>query len=431
MNVAVFLKVGDNVGVNTVVNDVADNHFAVVDIDAGGVVERTAFDGSDLLQDGVKPLGLALCGDISAVEAFGNGGGVEAHHVHARHVGMDIDVGQGEVVVEGVFAHQCDALHEEVGHSTDFGIGAGLTEVNADDVVGSHGACHIGGEVVAGAAVDVDASILTDGREEEGDGHGGAHGIGQMSVCPVFGFHRDQVGGYAAVGDGQVAEVHRVLVAHREAVDGVVDIVAVDVAVGEVGYEVGGVNLSHLGGGEGIGGLVGLAGDIVFALPAFPFLALVAEGGADEVGLVVFAPHVRHLVDGHLVAEHHAPVGGCEDGVDFFAGVAHGHQSAYQTAHAGAEHHVDGNAQLFDILEGTHMGCPLGTSAGQHKGHSGTVASDGVHLVLHAGDCGGIGCGVDTGRGKMDWNGFLVSLGAGFATLGVLGIGTAGNQHGK
>ena len=72
MNVAVFLKVGDNIGVYTVVNDVADNHFAVVDIDAGGVVERTVFDGSDLLQDGVKPFCLTLCGDISAVEAFGN-----------------------------------------------------------------------------------------------------------------------------------------------------------------------------------------------------------------------------------------------------------------------------------------------------------------------------------------------------------------------
>ena len=77
------------------------------------------------------------------------------------------------------------------------------------------------------------------------------------------------------------------------------------------------------------------------------------------------------------------------------------------------------------------MGCPLGASAGQHKGHSGTVAADGVHLVLHAGDGGGIGCGVDAGRGKMDRNGFLVSLGAGFAALGVLGKGTAGNQHGK
>ena len=241
MNVAVFLEVGDDVGFNAFVDDVADNHFAVVDIDAGGVVERTAFGGADLLQDGFKPLCLALCGDIAAVETFGDGGGVETHHVHARHVGMDIDVGQGEVVVEGVFAHQCDALHEEVGHAADFGIGAGLAEVDADDVVGSHGACHIGGEVVAGAAVDVDAAILTDGREEEGDGHGGAHGIGQVAVSPVFGFHRDHVGGYAAVGDGQVAEVHRVLVAHREAVDGVVDIVAVDVAVGEVGDEVGGV----------------------------------------------------------------------------------------------------------------------------------------------------------------------------------------------
>ena len=191
MNIAVFLEIGDYVGAYTVVNDVADFHFAVVDVDAGGVVKRTAFDGADLLQDGVKPLGLALCGDIAAVEAFSDGGGIETHHVHARHVGVDVDIGQGKVVVEGIFSHQRDTLHEKVGHAADFGIGAGLAEVDTDDVVGSHGTCHVGGEVIAGATVDVDAAILTDGREEEGDGHGGAHGVGKVAVGPVFGFHRD------------------------------------------------------------------------------------------------------------------------------------------------------------------------------------------------------------------------------------------------
>ena len=93
-------------------------------------------------------------------------------------------------------------------------------------------------KVVTCTAIDEDVSVTTQGGKEEGNGHRGAHSVGQVTAGPVLGFHRHEVSRHTAVWDRQCGEVDGILISNGETVDDFVDIVTIDISVGQVGNDV-------------------------------------------------------------------------------------------------------------------------------------------------------------------------------------------------
>ncbi len=78
--------------------------------------------------------------------------------------------------------------------------------MNRDDHVGPHLAHEVRRQVVHQGTIHVQAVSVADGSEDSRQGHGGPHSQTNRAVVEHMGFSRNQLGGNAAEGDGQVVE---------------------------------------------------------------------------------------------------------------------------------------------------------------------------------------------------------------------------------
>ena len=94
-----------------------------------------------------------------------------------------------------------------------------------------------------------------------------------------------------------------------------------------------------------------------------------AERHGDDELLVHLTLHQVHVLARDLVAQQIAPILMAHHAVHLLGSVADGIEASDDGAHAGAHHIVDGDARLFDDLDGTDVCHTLGTSTAQHEAH--------------------------------------------------------------
>ena len=140
----------------------------------------------------------------------------EAEHPEAADVGDDVNVahlavfhalGTGAVGDQSAeyLRQRLEVVGSDVFRRSDF---------NADDDVGAHIAEHVGREVVHQTAVDQHFVANLDGGEQARNGHAGTHRVRHASVAEHYFIAGDHVGGHAGKGNGQVVEVHLLLIAY-------------------------------------------------------------------------------------------------------------------------------------------------------------------------------------------------------------------------
>ena len=310
---------------------------------------------------------------------------------------LEQDVGLEPVDAGGVGGHHRDVLHQQAGGGTQLGEFPVHRHLGADHDVGPHRLGDIDGEVVPRAAVGQDHVLGADRPEIERDGHRGTHGVHQLAGRPVLLAHGVHVRRHAEEGNGQVFESEGILIADGDGAQGVSDVVAEQVAVGQAH--------AHLG--HDFGGDVGGTGlDIVHRLfqvhlAAEPgnrvFLLIMERNGQGEPFVVLPAP-VALVRIRHFVGHHDGPVDAPNEGVQILRIIAEGIQAGHQAAHAGAAHQVHGNAQLLHVFEHADMGHAAGAASAEDDGDGGPMLADGVHPGPDPGDGGGIRLGIHAGH---------------------------------
>ena len=223
---------------------------------------------------------------------------------------------------------QADNLVEDVFHRTQFGsVAQRALQGDADDEVSAHLQGYVHGIVVDESAVHQHHAIEVDGREHAGDGHAGAHRRGKDSLMEDdFGAVHDVLGD-AGEGDGQAAEVHRVLIAVRQGGEQLRQVLAFDDS-----------RIRHIRRFQG-------------------------ERDGKHVLFGLQAVVQQFFLGIGTIGQEELPVLHVHQAVQLFGGIADGIQAADNGAHAGAYHIVDGNTRLFYHFQGTDMRCALCTAA--------------------------------------------------------------------
>ncbi len=125
-------------------------------------------------------------------------------------VGRDLGIGetQGAAVVPQ--GHDVDRLGEKTGYALEIlASDQRRTDVHSDDDVCVHLASDIGGNVIDQPTIGEDLAVEFHGREQAGNGHGRAQGLGQGAILENDGVSAEHVGGNAAKRDGQIVEAGR------------------------------------------------------------------------------------------------------------------------------------------------------------------------------------------------------------------------------
>ena len=296
---------------------------------------------------------------------------------------VDVDVGHVDGVVQRFRSQEVDGLEHEVHGGIELVRAAAGRHFRADDDVRAEGLGHVDRVVVAHAAVDKYLSFCTYRPEIEGNGHGGADGVGNTAGGPVFGLEGHHVGGHADHGPREVGETQAVLVAYAHGADYVADVDSVEEAVGHA-YAHAGDSLFEdvAGGGAGCPGeLVDLGVHLLQLLVPEVFVVVV-EGNVQGEALAVLAQAVGDIGVGDLVGHHDGPVYVPHHGVHLLVVVSKGIQAGQHAAHARAHHYVYGDA--FFLKEAYHpQVCKAaGAASGQHQRHGGTVPAYGVKAGL-------------------------------------------------
>ena len=307
---------------------------------------------------------------------------IETEHIIARHLGVDVDVQQALVQVEGVVGEEVDAGHQQVSQVQDFiGPHGTLAQVYADDDIGSHPAGDVGGEVVTHTAVYQHHPVGAHRSEEARDAHRGAQGQIHGTVVPHLGPAGSHIRGDAGKGNGELEEVGGVTVAHRAGADDVVHVLAENEAGGQAARQVVAGQTAHIGrtgtqvqfaraaGGEGH-----IAPQVVLVV-----VGLIIEGELQQIFVPVAEARVRHILAGHFVAQGHIPVHFAHQFIQVVGLVAQGIHTAQQAADGGTHHHIHGNIQLFQVFEHADGSRTLGAAAGKNQGHRGTLFADFGH----------------------------------------------------
>lgn len=273
---------------------------------------------------------------VAASDKGVDGGGEEAGGAVAVDVHLDKYIAHGDIFLVFVFGVDVDNLCKDGGCVVDFvGVERVALDGDADDDVGAHLSGEVSGVVVAEASVNKHAVADTDWGEYTGDGHGGTHGLDEVTLVEVdFGIG-DEVGGNAGKGDGQLGEVETVEVTIAELSEEPVEVAAADES-------------SSLG-------------------------TVVAEAADDGVGVLFFALAEGEVCGVGTVAEECSPILSADEGVKEVGAVAETVKSTDETSHAGAADDVDRDTGLFDDFEGTDVSHSLGTAPGEDDGDDWTV----------------------------------------------------------
>ena len=214
---------------------------------------------------------------------------------------------------------------------------------------------------------------------------------------------------HADEGNGQVAERNAVLVPHGHAGEQVVDVEPVRVA-GREGTDQRGGSLLLLPvlrelarQGPALPAAVHreFHCDAVYGLPSRGD-AGDGEGDGEQVGGVGLLGGVGDELRGDAVGQHHAPVLAPEQAFQVICLVSHRIDAADQAADTRSAHEVDRHADLFDVLQRTHLGRAFRPAAGEHEAHRGAFLRR-AHLVQPAADLPdrrGVAPRVDAVRGK-------------------------------
>ena len=207
-----------------------------------------------------------------------------------------------------------------------------LAQVHGDHDVRAHLPHDVGREVVHDAAVRVDVVADANGREEAGDGHRRAQGLGQRTVRedPLLAAH--QLRGHAAERDGQLVEGFDLGVGHRLAIHQQRDLLS----------RVQSRRQAHA----------------------------VAEADQERVRVraQVFTPAEGQVPIGRGPGEHEVPVELMGQGAELSGSLPGRVEAADQGAHAGARDVVHGDVVGLEPLEHADVGQAEGAPA--FEGHA-------------------------------------------------------------
>jgi len=216
---------------------------------------------------------------------------------------------------------------------------------------------HVGREVVDQAAVDEEMAVHPDRGEHTWNGHAGSHGGGHAAMTDVDFIARADVGGYASERDGQVVEIHLLLVSNAEVVEQVDERCVVDIGAGHEAHQI----------------------VVLLAQQTFE-----AERDVDQEGAVALPDLFRHGTAVEAVAHILPPIHVGDELGQLVGRVSHGIEAADDGSHAGACHVVDGDAYFFQILQNTNVGGAFGTATTKHHADFGPwcLDVDGLLVVL-------------------------------------------------
>ena len=141
-----------------------------------------------------------------------------------------------------------------------------------------------------------------------------------------------------------------------------------------------------------------LVGDPLVLEAVRQVLVIVMVRDAERVGLAVLAEFVADVFRGNVIRHHDRPFDGAHEGIQLVVLVAQGVQAAHEAAHAGARDDVDGDSQLFHILDHAQVREAAGAAAGEDEAHRGPVLPDGVEACANLRERGFIGGGIRTGQ---------------------------------
>ena len=210
----------------------------------------------------------------------------------------------------------------------------------------------------------------------------------------------EHVGGHAEERLWKPVEGERILVAHGNGTERVADVESIQEAVRQAESDLGHHFLAHVT----RTGVALLVVPVVADLPldaGLHVLVVIVERDGEGETLLVAADLVGLETVRNLVGHHHRPVDGAHQGVQVVCIIAQRIQAGNESTHAGAAHHVDGDAHLFDIAEDAQVCHSQGAATPQHHRHGGTVLPDGVHLGTYADDGQGVFSGCDAGCAEM------------------------------
>ena len=182
-----------------------------------------------------------------------------------------------------------------------------------------------------------------------------------------FGPFRHQVGGDAQERNGQIVECERVLIANRDGGQQIPDVDARD----HTGWK----TAPQIVPGP-LQGCPVRVGQKTLGEP----LPCIIEREGDHVGLLLLVAGEGKAFAGNPVAEHDIPVDASDQAFHVVRAVSQGIHASHQTAHGGAQDHVDGNAQRFDIPDGADVCGSFCPAAAKNQGNGGSRGADAVHL---------------------------------------------------
>ena len=277
--------------------------------------------------DQLRSLGLGVIGTGEAAD------GHVDDHIGQVHGLLNITLGTG---IKGAVEHPDDG--------TDIRVGDGsLLQMHGNHSIGMKIVFEdVGGQGVEDAAIDEVVAVGSlHGREDAGDGDGGAHGLGQRAGGKDDRLHSIEVGGHAAEGDGGLVVI-QLLPVVGEQVGGEE---LIDAAVGEQSVAQGGPVLEA----DGDGGRH-LAAVLPVAVAGVYIRSLQGEDGSEGVA--------------------------DSQGAYLPGGLSAGKKRADQGAHAGSGEAVNGDVVLLKPLQDADVGHAEGAAALQSQADDGTVGRD-------------------------------------------------------
>lgn len=188
------------------------------------------------------------------------------------------------------------------------------TDVHGDDDVGVHLASDIGGNVVDQTPIGEDLAVEFYRREQTGNGHGRAQGLGQGTLLENDGISTEHVGGNTAKRNREVVEAGQCGIGERDAVE--------EQAHALAGAEANGTFQS----------------------------VLETELGWYLVGAAIFFAAIGKLGISGFAGHGFIPMNGFDKLAHFGGGAAGGVEGADQAAHAGAGDRINGDVILFQPL---------------------------------------------------------------------------------
>ena len=110
---------------------------------------------------------------------------------------------------------------------------------------------------------------------------------------------------------------------------------------------------------------------------------LVIERNGYQIFLLISGVLIGYVLSGKFVTEYPAPVHVSEERIYFFHLIAKRIQTSDKSADAGAENHIDGYVEFFQIPERTHVRRAFRSASAEHQSHSRTMLPDLVHPLTH------------------------------------------------